>query len=192
MSGKSLEIVGESFMFCCNRFFNLNTCCVPQCETQCGPKVTVTCNNCCARVCSQVTYTVTITNTESCTINCASLHIRVPRSFCFNQGSLTVNGNTQENGCPDCVNIGTIRPSQTITVRYRVTIMECKRYNHTQAVLQGLVCCCCENKHLCIPSNVNCLQVCCCCCGGSSMGDSQETPTETPETPENNDTNAEA
>ena len=112
-------------MFCCNRFFNLNTSCVPTCTTTCGPTVVVTCNDCCARVCSNVTFTVTITNTATCTINCASLHVLLPRAFCFNRGTVTVNGTAQENTVPECINIGTIEPSATVTITYRVTIMEC-------------------------------------------------------------------
>lgn len=153
-------------MFYNNRFFNFNRCCVSTCvPTTCGPTVTITCDGCCTRVCSEVTYTVTITNSANCTIECAALHICVPRSFCFHQGSITVNGETQPEATPECISLGTIDPGATVTVTYVITVMECKRYNRSQAVLTGVVCCCCENKKVCIPSNVSCLQVCCCCPG---------------------------
>lgn len=174
-------------MFCCNRFFNLNTSCVPTCTTTCGPTVVVTCNDCCARVCSNVTFTVTITNTATCTINCASLHVLLPRAFCFNRGTVTVNGTAQENTVPECINIGTIEPSATVTITYRVTIMECKRYTYTKAILRGAVCCCCENKNVCIPSNNCCLQVCCCCGNLTTTGTTPTTPdTPNPGTTEGN------
>ncbi len=171
-------------MFGCNHF-NLNTCCVPTCTTTCGPTVVVTCSDCCTRLCSRVLYTVTITNTADCTINCASLHIRVPRAFCFNGNSVTVNGEVRENTTPDCISLGTIEPNATVTVTYQITVMEYRRYNRTQAVLTGLVCCCCESKRVCIPSNVSVLQVCHCCCGGQSEPTTPVTPDPTPEpTPE--------
>ena len=158
-------------MFFCNNSFlnNFNNCCVSTCTpTACGPTVVITCDNCCTRVCSEVTFTITITNTATCTIDCAALHINLPRTFCLHPGSIQVDSTPQENATPECISLGTISPSQTKTVTYTVTVMECKRYNKTQALLTGVVCCCCENKKVKIPSNVNCLQVCCCCCGSNT------------------------
>lgn len=155
-------------MFCCNNsFFNLNRTCVTDCTSTCGPMVVMTCSDCCTRVCSRVTYTVTITNPATCTIECAALHCRLAPSFCFNRGTVTVNGTANADATPECISLGTIAPGATVTVTYVVTVMECKRYNKSQACLSGLVCCCCESKRLVIPSNVSVLQVCC-CCGGSS------------------------
>ena len=147
----------------CNCQFNQNYQCIPSKE-ECGVKVVVSANVPVARVCNEVNYQVTVTNNSDTVIKNAYLTLPIDKALALMPSTVCVNNTMVDVENLNKIPLGDIEPGGTSTITYTVTVMTCQRYIKTQARVYFQVCCCFETKYLCVPSNVNCVQVCCCCC----------------------------
>lgn len=145
-----------------------NRCCCRPVVTDvtpvCGVEVVLDSDVYCTRVCNIITFTATVINNTNMTLNCVSLDLNVNPSLCINPETITLNGITIENACPDRVDIGNLEAGASAIVTFQATVMECKRYIKSKVFASYLVCCCLERKCVTTPSNIDCIQVCCCCC----------------------------